>query len=87
MNELETKQIFDIIFMMISSLVMIFIFIFTSYKVLVITWKKHKKSKMVKKMQAYINNGQFQKVITFNHEGLPVLVEIIEKKEKKIISL
>jgi len=87
MNEVEMKQLFDVIFMMIVSMVMIFAFIYGAYKGLFIAWKRHKKLKMLKKIQAYVNNGEFQKIITFDCEGLPILVEIIEKKEKKIIAL
>lgn len=87
MNEVEMKQLFDIIFMMVISFVMVAALVFGSYRGLAIAWKRHKKSKILKKIQAYINNGQFQKIITFDHEGLPILVEITEKKEKKIISL
>jgi uncharacterized membrane protein len=87
MNEVEMKQLFDVIFMMMISFVMVMALVYGSYKGVTIAWKKHKKSKTLKKIQTYINNREFQKIITFDHEGLPVLVEIMEKKEKKIISL
>ena len=86
-QEMEMKQLFDVIFMIVVSFAMVIALVYGSYKGLSLAWKKHKRSKMLKKIQGYMTNGQFQKIITFDHEGLPVLVEIIEKKEKKIISL
>jgi len=50
-------------------------------------WKQHRKSKILKKIQNYVNNGQFQKVVSFDKEGLPIFIEISDKKTKKIISL
>lgn len=87
MNELEMKQLFDIIFMMVISFVMSIALVYGLYRGAIIVWKKHKKSKILNKIQAYVSNGQFQKVISFDKEGLPILIEISDKKVKKIVSL
>ena len=87
MNEVDMKQLFDIIFMMVMSFVMAISLAYGLYKGASILWKQHKKSKVLKKIQLYVNSGQFEKVVSFDKEGLPVMVEISEKKVKKIVSL
>ena len=87
MNEAEMKQLFDIIFMMVISFVMAIALAYGLYKGALIMWKQHRKSKILKKIQNYVNNGQFQKVVSFDKEGLPIFIEISDKKVKKIISL
>jgi len=87
MNEIEIKQLFDIIFMIVISFVVAIALAYGLYKGAMITWKQHKKSKILKKIQHYVENNQFEKVISFDKEGLPVLIEINEKKAKKIVSL
>ena len=87
MNELEMKQLFDIIFMMVTSFVMAVALVYGVYRGAVIVWKKHKKSKVLRKIQYYVDNKQFEKVISFDKEGLPILIEISDEKVKKIVSL
>jgi len=87
MNEPDMKQLFDIIFMMAVSFVMAIAVTYGLYKGAIVVWKGYKKSKMLKKIQYYVDNNQFERVISFDKEGLPVLIEIGDKKTKKIISL
>ena len=87
MNDVEIKQLFDIIFMMVFSLVMAMALVYGLYRGAIFMWKKHKKSKVLRKIQDYVDNKQFQQVISFDKEGLPVMVEISEEKVKKIVSL
>ena len=87
MNEPEMKQLFDIIFMMIISFVMAIALAYGLYKGIIVVWKQHKKSKLLKKIQHYVDNDQFTQVISFDKEGLPVLIEVGDKKAKKIVSL
>jgi len=87
MNDVEMKQLFDIIFMMMISFVMAIALAYGLYRGAIFVWKKNKKSKVLRKMQYYIDNKQFQQVISFDKEGLPVMVEISDKKVKKIVSL
>ena len=87
MNDVEIKQLFDIIFMMVISFVMAISLAYGLYRGAIFVWKKHKKSNVLRKIQYYIDNKQFQQVISFDKEGLPVMVEISDKKVKKIVSL
>ena len=87
MNELEMKQLFDIIFMMVISFVMSISLVYGLYRGAIIVWKKHKKSKILNKIQYYVDNKQFEQVISFDKEGLPTLIAISDKKVKKIVSL
>lgn len=81
------KSVFDIIFMMVSSLVIVFSIVYGIYLGLRIGVKNYTKNKRLKKIQAYVASGEFRDVISFDKEGLPVLIEIGENQEKKIISL
>ena len=81
------KQLFDVIFMMVISFVMAISLMYGLYKGAVIVWKQHKKSKILKKIQYFVESGQFNQVVSFDKEGLPVLIEISDKKVKKIVSL
>ena len=87
MNDVEMKQLFDIIFMMVISFVMAIALVYGLYRGAVVVWEKHKKSKVLRKIQYYVDNKQFQQVISFDKEGLPILIEISDKKIKKIVSL
>lgn len=87
MNEMEMKPIFDIIFMMISSLVVVFSIAYGIYVGLRIGVKNYTKNKRLKKIQSYVYSGEFKKVTTFDREGIPVLIEISKNQENKIISL
>ena len=87
MSEAEIKPLFDIVFMLVVSFVMAIMIIYGLYKGLTIVWKQHRKSKILKKLQMYIDNKQFQKVISFDKEGLPIFIEISDKKVNKIVSL
>jgi len=86
-NEAEMKQLFDIIFMMVISFVMAISLVYGIYKGAISIWKQHRKSKVLKKIQQYVNNNQFQQVVSFDKEGIPILIEISDKKMKKIIAL
>ena len=87
MSETEMKSIFDIIFMMMSSLVVVFSIAYGIYLGLRIGIRNYTKNKRLNKIQSYVASGEFKNVISFDKEGLPVLVEIGVNKEKKIISL
>ncbi len=87
MNEPEMKQLFDIIFMMMISFVMAVAVAYGLYRGALLLWKQHKKSKSLKKIQHYVDSNQFIQVISFDKEGLPVLIEVGDKKAKKIVSL
>jgi len=87
MNEADMKQLFDVIFMMVISFVMAISLAYGLYKGMTIVWKQHKKSKVLKKIQHYVQRGEFTQVVSFDKEGLPVLIEISDKKAKKIVSV
>ena len=87
MHETEMKQLFDIVFMMVLSMAMIMALMTVIYLGLSFMYRKHKKSKVLDKIKYYIAENTFVKVVTHDKRGIPVMIEIVENKEQKIIVL
>jgi len=87
LNEQEMKQLFDIIFMMVISFVMAISLLYGLYRGAIILWKQHRKGKVLKKIQHYVDMNQFKQVVSFDKEGIPILIEISDEKIKKIVAL
>ena len=87
MSELEIKQLSDIIFMLITSIVVVSSVFYGIYLGFSIAYHSYKKTKSIKKIQMYADNNQFVKVITFDKHGIPVLIEVEINNKRKILKI
>lgn len=88
MNDIDSKQLFDIIFMMVLSLVIVTSAFYGAYKGLQMVLLRYLKSRAIKKIQKHASSHIFVSIKTFDRHGIPTFIEIQAGKNKtEIIAL
>jgi len=85
MSEVESKQLFDIIFMVIMSIVLVFSLFYGIYKGFHMSYMAYKKRRVLKKIQQLVSENKFLRVITHDKNGIPILVQVKNKNNTEKI--